>query len=139
MFGQEEDALVNKWSLLLVLMVVVAVLLSACEDAATPTPVPTPTPTLADAPRAGSDAPQMGMRLEGDPIAGAEITLFLTGPGGNPATRARVTVNGETATPDDEGRVVISVPVDATVLVIEAAQGRAEGRLEVHVLPAPGT
>ena len=130
----------SRLGLSLVLMAVVAVLLSACGDAATPTPMPTqtPTPTAADAPGAASGTFVMGMRLEGEPIAGAEITLFLTGPSGNPATRARVTVNGEAATPDDEGRVVISVPVDATVLVIEAAQGRAEGRLEVDILPAPG-
>ena len=112
--------LLRRSGLPLVLVALVAVLLGACKD---------------------DDAPQMGMRLEGDPIAGAEIAVFLTGPSGNPATVARVTVNGvtvngQTAT-QDEGRYVISVPVDATVLVIEAAQGQAEGRLEIDILPVP--
>ena len=73
----------------LVLIALVAVLLSACggDD---------------DAPQADDDgAPQMGMRVEGEPIQGGEITVFLTGPGGNPATVAVVTVD------PDNGLVVL--------------------------------
>ena len=109
------------------LIALVAVLLSACGDDG-------------DAPQPDDDgAPQMGMRVEGDPIQGGEITVFLTGPGGNPATVAVVTVNGEPATPDAQGGVLISVPLDATTLVIEAAQGQAEGTLEIEVLSAGET
>lgn len=105
---------VRRSGLSLVLVALVAVLLAACDD-----------------------TPQMGMRVEGDPIAGSEISVFLTGPGGNPATQALVTVNGEVVPPDNQGRVVISVPVDAKELVIEAAQGQAEGKLKIAILPAP--
>ncbi len=112
--------MLHRSGLLLVLVALVAVLLGACDGEDTP------------------EAPQMGIRVEGEPIAGGEISVFLTGPAGNAATVAMVTVNGVAATPDGQGRVVIKVPVDATVLVVEAAQGLATGRLEIQILPAQG-
>ena len=74
------------------------------------------------------------VQLVGQPLAGTEVTVVVTGANGFTVYGAVIQVNDEIAGfTDVEGRLNITVPQDERELEIEASLGDVDGELEVTI------
>jgi len=99
---------------------------------------PLPPPPQEEEPPAQPPAePKLELQIVGTPEAGGEITIIVTDQDGNPVPGAEVTVDGETYTTDEDGRVTVELG-EAGVLAIDASLPGYEGtQLNIQVKEAP--
>ena len=77
---------------------------------------------------------ELTVQLDGQPLAGTEVAVVVTGPGGSPILGAEIQVNGEIAgSTDTEGLLTITIPQDDEELEITASVDGRKGELELMI------
>ena len=78
--------------------------------------------------------PALTVQLDGQPLAGTEVSVVVTGAGGSPVFGAEIQVNGEIAgSTDAQGLLMITIPQDAEELEITASVDERKGELELEI------